>query len=437
MTSQKAATRNKYIYEKVCDFLKDTSLSEGLKRNHIFLQRSYGKNNALLGWNRPAFQDAISAVQTVHPSISEKTVAKYLRKMMVALFEQHNVSNEADPEIHAHLDSIFPTLANSAIEEEINKLLDLLKNEVKQYTIYVPLDGVELKINEITIGQSVIRRTDGSDFINEISELRIDDEQRNNIKQPYERSGAFIEVEVEGDFALAREKALLEAQQVVDILNLFVASCGHRFVGYQKICLGGQPIVQEQIFVGRTSRPTYDVHNQYPPQRQYELSYQSMEDWITDGLQEIVQHVIKENSRSNTLSSKIQRSVSWYSRGVNADDIDKQFVSLAIALEILLVGNEGRDPKVSWGSITQRLAERCAFLLGADTDERIDREKQVKELYGMRSKIVHEGNPVSNENLILLDWIAKQSILTFVQRQFPSWDEFLKWTKRQKYFTEH
>jgi hypothetical protein len=97
------------------------------------------------------------------------------------------------------------------------------------------------------------------------------------------------------------------------------------------------------------------------------------------------------------------------------------------------VGSEGDDPAVSWGSITQKLSERVAFLLGTDCDSRIKIAKDVKELYGIRSKIVHQGRPTSLENLFHMNYIVENSILAFIQHQCSSWPDFLSWIERQKF----
>ena len=67
--------------------------------------------------------------------------------------------------------------------------------------------------------------------------------------------------------------------------------------------------------------------------------------------------------------------------GLTTNQYDQAFISLTTSLEALMSTGSSK--------ITHRLAERTAFLLGKSETERGDIYKQVKEIYGIRSDIVH------------------------------------------------
>jgi hypothetical protein len=96
---------------------------------------------------------------------------------------------------------------------------------------------------------------------------------------------------------------------------------------------------------------------------------------------------------------------------MNAYSEDEQFVGLTIALESLLVAGENVR------NITQRLADMVSALLGTDFQSRRRISRRTKDLYNLRGQVVHNGMPVSQENLFLLDDLVANAILTFVRRE--------------------
>lgn len=136
---------------------------------------------------------------------------------------------------------------------------------------------------------------------------------------------------------------------------------------------------------------------------------------------------------SGDIARRIQRAVTWYSKAVDADTPEEKFVNLAIALESLLIGDEGKGPYATTGSIKQNLGERVAFLLEDDFESRQRRFKETKELYDLRSAIVHRGKQVTKEDLARMDKLVKQVTLTFLTYEFKSWTIFQEWIARQKY----
>ncbi len=435
----------KQLEEKFCAFLEATSLLDGIQRAHVYLGRSYGRNNALLGWSDKPYQDAIEAVQQLCRTVSKKTIARVLNDSMVRLFEQHAVRENADPEVEAHLDSILHILDRSAIEKEVIRFLDFLKSQVQWYTVLIPIEGVELKLAELKIGEAILYPTERGPLITNLASPKDGMNSRefveNYIKPTFREAGCYAVIEVEGDSGFATQQALQKAQDIVHILNLYMASCRQKRSGWQKIGVMGQPtMVREELVIYITSpvgehetQPRVGFSGRSPPGWAYEIDSAKVQKFKDSGLDEVSACFRYRDSNPALIRSRIRRSVTWYSKGVNADNSDEQFVALAIALESLLVGKEERDLSVPWGSIAQRLADRVAFLIGRDYAKRVNLAKETKRLYRIRSKIVHQGQSVSLENLDRMNNVVAEAILAFVGRNFASWEDFLEWEKRQKY----
>ncbi|MBO0493856.1 HEPN domain-containing protein [Pseudomonas sp. Marseille-Q1929] len=89
------------------------------------------------------------------------------------------------------------------------------------------------------------------------------------------------------------------------------------------------------------------------------------------------------------IGRKISRAVEWVGEAYIEKNKASAFLKVAVAMEALLKSNE---KGVINASIVSTIAEQCAFLLGGDPDDCIEVEDKVKEMYGVRSSIVHSGS---------------------------------------------
>lgn len=422
----KTRSKREVIRDKFFAFLRATSLAQGLDRDHVHLGHSYGRNFLFLGWSHQPYEEAIKAVHEVRPDVSEKTIGRVLSQSMVKLFHQHNVREDADPEADAPaLDSVLDTLDPSAVNEEITSFLDLLKSHIKMWTGFVFLEGIELKgPRELPLGVATLYPRNRGPLHNALEEVKTI-KGLDYIPQYAERFAGhcccYLTIGIEGDSHFASQQALDQAQDVVSILNLYIVSSRHRVSSYQRIGILGQPTTtRHQLVLKRTPpigedtpSPGYSFFAQRPPVRRYEIDSAQVQRWKEcGGLDKVLQCVELPDIVPGSAESRIRNAIIWYGRAMNAHSEDEQFVGLIIALESLLVSDE----RVK---ITQRLADGVSALLGTDFQSRQRIAERVKELYELRGRIVHEGIPVSQENLFILDNMVANTILTFVRREVP------------------
>ena len=90
----------------------------------------------------------------------------------------------------------------------------------------------------------------------------------------------------------------------------------------------------------------------------------------------------------NKFQKRIMLAVEWIGQSMAEPSPPSAFIKAAIALEIIFTY---QDDIITPG-IMHQIAESIALILGSSVDERLKLEKRVKELYGLRSKIVHSGN---------------------------------------------
>lgn len=91
----------------------------------------------------------------------------------------------------------------------------------------------------------------------------------------------------------------------------------------------------------------------------------------------------------NEFQKRIMLAVEWIGQSMADPSPPSAFIKAAIALEIIFTYNE---KEIITPSIMHQISESIALILGSSVDERLKLEKRVKELYGLRSRIVHSGN---------------------------------------------
>lgn len=136
-----------------------------------------------------------------------------------------------------------------------------------------------------------------------------------------------------------------------------------------------------------------------------------------------------EKKNKNCLEQRIISAMSWEGQAVVEENMELAFLFSAISLEALVLLEKNRD------DLAERLSTRVAHLLGKDLNARKYIKKKVKDLYGTRSDIVHDGKyQVTNAELGLMINFAQNCILR-IFRDDPfktmSEKELLDWFDNQ------
>ncbi len=111
----------------------------------------------------------------------------------------------------------------------------------------------------------------------------------------------------------------------------------------------------------------------------------------------------------NKFQKRIMLAVEWIGQSMADPSPQSAFIKAAIALEIIFTYNER---EIITPSIMNQISESIALILGSSVDERLEIERSVKKLYGLRSKIVHSGNKdISQADYKTLLEIARSVII--------------------------
>ncbi len=117
-----------------------------------------------------------------------------------------------------------------------------------------------------------------------------------------------------------------------------------------------------------------------------------------------------DSDPASNLERRIKRAVSWVGQALRNLDLTEGFLELAIALETLLIFQDGFVSK----SIVAQLAEFAAFLCETDSESRKKVNQKVKDLYKKRSGIVHS----FETNIEFADFADLVRILRKIVREY-------------------
>lgn len=86
-----------------------------------------------------------------------------------------------------------------------------------------------------------------------------------------------------------------------------------------------------------------------------------------------------------TVAERISQGLGWLTRGRQSDDRAERLLFNFTAIEALLSNDDKTAP------VTQNIARNAAAILTADVVARAARAKEIKQLYALRSQVVHAG----------------------------------------------
>ncbi|MGH4125501.1 MAG: hypothetical protein ACREV6_21520 [Clostridium sp.] len=128
-------------------------------------------------------------------------------------------------------------------------------------------------------------------------------------------------------------------------------------------------------------------------------------------------------SELNDFQEKLLHYIMVYSKNTLRYDISDKILYILVAVEGMLLKSD-TEP------IQQNVGERLAFVLGKTAKERMDIVSNLREVYSLRSKFVHHGKDIEDENKILEKFMTNIWVFSLWlidnYNIFNTKDEFLK-----------
>ncbi len=113
-------------------------------------------------------------------------------------------------------------------------------------------------------------------------------------------------------------------------------------------------------------------------------------------------------SDPNGFQTRIITAIEWLGQAISEMSTQNSFLKAAISLEIIFTFNE---KTVITPSIMNQISESVALLLGKDLEQRKTLEREIKDLYGIRSSIVHAGKKNIDKSMGLKMIILARSVI--------------------------
>jgi hypothetical protein len=332
---------------------------------------------------------------------------------------------------------------NPEYEPEFLSKLDEYLNDLLIYKATRPIDVPIVNLN-----------LEGKPFqLGEVNFLPIVDDDRKgmwweSIKGALDHETAFHCVASYGKVLASGDldTSTLYAGPIVDDAILLLRGISFPFTVDEIAQIGvvGDVSVNRTRFY-RLGEPTESVkleaHSQWvarlgPPLGPYRLYADLLSRVDEADLQNLLHLIEAEGFYPETpMSAKIMRGFRWMGQASKPDTVSARFAKLTFALENL-IGGEPQDEKLSSIGLTAMLAERSAFLVSENPEDRKKVDADVRRFYGKRSDIVHGRLvDIGDEDLKGFAYLVRCVAWSLLRRrdQIKTIDDLQTWVKEQRY----
>lgn len=280
-------------------------------------------------------------------------------------------------------------------EEKFSQyIINKIKSEISDYIVYIPIPCTYTYIGEFTLGH-IKFTVFTEDMIENILKVRkeFNVETRKNIEKmkievKKEHQGTMCALyQGRGEEEKIREIAYEHLSNALGFLRILSSpnvNPNQVSISYE---YGYDSVQKYKYFIAKGNEVALctGVHK--------EIDVFNINKLVKDGLKSKIginyDKLLKEENL-NEYQQLLINSVNIYSKNTLKYDISDKLLYILSALESMLLKND-TEP------IVQNISERMAFLIGKSLEQRKMIIKNVKEIYGIRSKFVHHGMQFINE----------------------------------------
>ncbi|MER2169048.1 MAG: hypothetical protein ABS938_00275 [Psychrobacillus psychrodurans] len=384
-----------YLRDKVIKIADDLEVTKGINTgrsimyNDVFIPRIFFDNT------------------TYRETIKKLTENKELNSMV----SNNMIIGRFNQIIKNYIKNKDKDTTSNTIKDDLIKdikAFEVYASQKKKFKIYVPVKGIKLYKDKVTLSNNVtLLNIDENTILEYLPQMKTESE----ISQLYPTA---LEVEVvSAEFQKAMEHTIDIGKFVVNYLRLV------DYFGWDEedlsVRLPGYGSLKEELRVFAVDSNWDGVHswkNREKNEEILEMDHAFFEDLEKWGLGQFGNLLDKYLAfELSNLDVSVLRSITWFGESKVEVDMGARFVKLMLAIESLLNTNSS-DP------ITATLRDRMAFILGETVEQRLEISKKMTELYKQRSEIVHHGSSKVNfENLMILQELTANAILEFLSNK--------------------
>ena len=334
---------------------------------------------------------------------------------------------------------------DNEIKKDIDSYLNKLEQSIEEWRVLIPIDHLKLvDMPEIKVGNVRLVPFDSiqENIKNDIFTIMGGPTKttKDSIKRTYDKriypqfqGKLCADVTIRSETDEAYSKALREIDHVVNLLRCYIPLL---FQPNLRIRIGvsGTTIPKStRSFISICNSSNANIYSERTgPLQDYSLERKSLDHLEKNGyLEEIGDILLKDPNSRTKLEIKIVTAIRWIGMGIH-DEIDcDKFLKFSIALECLLMDS---NDKIK----TDPIAERCAFILDDDPEERYKIYRRVKNFYGTRSKITHDGKEeIEKMDVQRIQMLVISCLFNIIERnknrQWNTIDDIRKWIIKQRF----
>lgn len=353
---------------------------------------------------------------------SEAYIEKALRRLLARILGDEDYS-----QAEAYFDALIAELDNYAVE----------------WTAYVPLFGIDMWMDALSLGNITLGQVTAADSDKLV---RMVEAATAATKNSSEEREAFIDSErhsidrhlrgkvcavykVVAEPQRAQERAETETRRVLDLLQYGVAALYPKslrvVVGLQGEVASG--IRYAGIFSGNPGG-YFGPHSRVGALARLELTPENVEHLAKIGVFAMANVLKKPDNRLTDFERTLLRGLHWFANAQTQVEPENELLNLMTCLETYLTPRDGNP-------IRTAVAEGTAIIIGTGLENRKRLKRRIQSLYSTRSGVSHGGKKeVLDKDVIELGRIAGYLTMTLIRRkdEFPLQQALLDWIEDRK-----
>lgn len=326
-------------------------------------------------------------------------------------------------------------------------IIDTFDDVFHEVTVYIPLSGIRMVKDELKIGKIIIKKmTD--EIVNDITSnleslLRgnpyfFPNDKEKGIQSLVNRYNTFkgkvcAEFKMFGEEIIALKVGKEECEKSLDLLRLSNVILHNRD---HNICIaleGETARGYQNTLIFKSNFKHYRLGNELKgPAIDFDISDREIKYMKEFGIFILSEILEKPEKELTDFEKTLLLGIHWFANFSTQREIENQYLSLMVALEIFLTPKSG-----SGEPITNYIAEGVSIINEIGIDNRKKLKSKLKDLYKKRSSIVHGRlNDIPNKDdvvtlknilLTLIWWMIKNS------HRFESKDDLLNFIEDHKF----
>lgn len=367
---------------------------------------------------------------------------KLLGKIFKNLDHKKNFSGKYVKEF---IDELVSEILENRIETVAKNplIVDVFDDYFHEIIVYIPLEGIELEIDNLKIGNTILKKFDQSqkDFhLNKLDSMftinpHVDNNEKKALMTHMNESLSEIVGKTCGEYRVFAEKdkglelAEIECKKILDLLRYAISFLHHKNNNINVGFHGDLNSAIRYTLIAKSDFKTYHfIQKKIGPLFEFKISQEVSKELEKIGFNSISKIIKKPEVKLSDFEKTILLSLHWFSDSQTQSENDNEFLSLMVSIEIMLSPGKNEN-------IVSVISEYTALILHKP-NKYYNAIKEFKELYDKRSQIVHGSyNDVDKKELDKLRFITKNLLNWMVQNkiQFNSKDDMLSFLKEQNY----